>query len=80
VEVVRESMFALLLGAALLYALIGDRGGTLVLAVFAIVSASIAIVRRGRTCTVVGVATPEGAVGRPAARLNARPLVAGARR
>ena len=48
-EVVREPMFALLLGAGLLYAIIGDLGEALVLVGFATVSVSIAIVQRGRS-------------------------------
>jgi Ca2+-transporting ATPase len=48
-SVVREPMFALLLGAALLYALIGDLAEALVLSVFATASVSIAMIQRGRS-------------------------------
>ena len=52
-EVVREPMFALLLGAALVYALIGDLGEALVLLAFACLSVSIAIIQQGRSERVV---------------------------
>ncbi len=48
-EVMREPMFALLIGAAVLYAVIGDLAEACVLAAFATVSVSIAIVQRGRS-------------------------------
>ena len=48
-EVMREPMFALLIGAAILYAVIGDLGEALVLAAFATVSVSIAMIQRGRS-------------------------------
>jgi Ca2+-transporting ATPase len=48
-EVATEPMFALLLGAGLLYALIGDLGEALMLLLFATISVSIAIVQRGRS-------------------------------
>src|SRR6185503_2360755 len=48
-EVIREPMFALLVGAAALYAAIGDLGEALLLGAFATVSVSIAIVQRGRS-------------------------------
>ena len=48
-EVMREPMFALLLGSAGLYAVIGDLGEAAVLAAFATVSVSIALVQRGRS-------------------------------
>jgi Ca2+-transporting ATPase len=48
-EVSREPMFALLLGAGLLYALIGDLGEALMLLAFATISVSIAIIQRGRS-------------------------------
>ncbi len=48
-EVLREPMFGLLLGAAVLYALIGDLGEAAVLAAFATVSVSIALIQRGRS-------------------------------
>jgi P-type Ca2+ transporter type 2C len=49
VEVVREPMFALLLGAGVLYLLIGSRGEALVLFAFACFSVAIAIVQEGRS-------------------------------
>ncbi len=49
VEVVREPMFALLLGAGVLYLLIGSRGEALVLFAFACFSVGIAIVQEGRS-------------------------------
>lgn len=49
IEVVHEPMFGLLLGAAVLYALIGDIGEALMLAVFATLSVSIAIIQRSRS-------------------------------
>jgi Ca2+-transporting ATPase len=48
-EVVREPMFALLLGAAGLYAAIGDLGEALVLFAFACLSVSIAVIQQGRS-------------------------------
>jgi Ca2+-transporting ATPase len=48
-EVAREPMFALLLGAGALYALIGDLGEALMLLLFATISVSIAIIQRGRS-------------------------------
>ena len=49
VEVVREPMFALLLGAGVLYLLLGSRGEALVLFAFACFSVAIAIVQEGRS-------------------------------
>ena len=49
VEVVREPMFALLLGAGVLYLLIGSRGQALVLFAFACLSVAIAIIQEGRS-------------------------------
>jgi Ca2+-transporting ATPase len=49
VEVVREPMFALLLGAGVLYLLIGSRGEALVLFAFACFSVAIAIIQEGRS-------------------------------
>jgi len=49
VEVIREPMFALLIGAAVLYALIGDLGEAAVLLAFACISIVIAIVQRERS-------------------------------
>jgi Ca2+-transporting ATPase len=49
VEVVREPMFALLLGAGVLYLLIGSRGEALVLFAFACLSVGIAIIQEGRS-------------------------------
>jgi Ca2+-transporting ATPase len=48
-EVVREPMFALLLGAGVLYLLIGSRGEALVLFTFACFSVAIAIIQEGRS-------------------------------
>lgn len=48
-DVVREPMFALLLGAGVLYLLIGSRGEAVVLFVFACFSVAIAIVQEGRS-------------------------------
>jgi P-type Ca2+ transporter type 2C len=48
-EVMREPMFFLLIGAAVLYAVIGSLAEACVLAAFATVSVSIAIVQRGRS-------------------------------
>ncbi|MFZ0500388.1 MAG: cation-transporting P-type ATPase, partial [Steroidobacteraceae bacterium] len=48
-EVVREPMFALLLGAGVLYLLIGSRGEALVLFAFACFSVAIAVIQEGRS-------------------------------
>ncbi|MDE2052388.1 MAG: HAD family hydrolase, partial [Gammaproteobacteria bacterium] len=48
-DVVREPMFALLLGAGVLYLLIGSRGEALVLFAFASFSVAIAIIQEGRS-------------------------------
>jgi P-type Ca2+ transporter type 2C len=48
-EVIREPMFALLLGAGVLYMLLGDLGEALMLLLFATISISIAIVQSGRS-------------------------------
>jgi Ca2+-transporting ATPase len=47
--VIREPMFFLLAAAAVVYALIGDRGGAVLLLVFATLSVAIAIVQQGRS-------------------------------
>jgi len=47
--VMREPMFFLLVAAAVVYALIGDRGGALLLLVFATLSVAIAVVQQGRS-------------------------------
>jgi Ca2+-transporting ATPase len=49
VEVLREPMFALLLGAGVLYLLLGSRGEALVLFAFACFSVAIAIIQEGRS-------------------------------
>ncbi len=49
VEVLREPMFALLLGAGVLYLLLGSRGEALVLFAFACLSVAIAIIQEGRS-------------------------------
>ena len=48
-EIIREPMFALLIGAAVLYAVIGDLGEAAMLLAFASISVTIAIVQRGRS-------------------------------
>jgi P-type Ca2+ transporter type 2C len=48
-EVVREPMFALLLGAGALYAILGDLGESLMLLLFATISVTIAIIQEGRS-------------------------------
>ena len=48
-EVVREPMFALLISAAIIYAVLGDRGEALMLLGFATISVSIAIIQQGRS-------------------------------
>ncbi|HEY1891185.1 MAG TPA: cation-translocating P-type ATPase [Steroidobacteraceae bacterium] len=48
-EVVREPMFALLLGAGVLYLFLGSRGEALVLFAFACFSVAIAIIQEGRS-------------------------------
>jgi len=48
-EVVREPMFALLIAAAVIYAVLGERGEALMLLAFATISVSIAIVQQGRS-------------------------------
>ena len=48
-DVVREPMFALLLGAGVLYLLLGSRGEALVLFAFACFSVAIAIIQEGRS-------------------------------
>jgi Ca2+-transporting ATPase len=48
-EVIREPMFALLIAAAVIYAVLGDRGEALLLLAFATISVSIAIIQQGRS-------------------------------
>jgi Ca2+-transporting ATPase len=48
-EVLREPMFAFLVGSAVLYAALGDLGEAVTLAVFASASVSIALIQRGRS-------------------------------
>ncbi|HVY79824.1 MAG TPA: cation-translocating P-type ATPase [Steroidobacteraceae bacterium] len=48
-EVIREPMFALLVGSAFLYAFIGDLGEAVVLGLFACGSVSIAVIQRERS-------------------------------
>jgi Ca2+-transporting ATPase len=48
-EVIREPMFALLIAAATIYAVLGDRGEALMLLAFATISVSIAIIQQGRS-------------------------------
>ncbi|HEU4778507.1 MAG TPA: cation-transporting P-type ATPase, partial [Steroidobacteraceae bacterium] len=48
-EVIREPMFALLIGAAVLYAVLGDRGEAVLMLAFATISVSIAIIQQGRS-------------------------------
>jgi Ca2+-transporting ATPase len=47
--IIREPMFALLVGAALLYAVVGDLGEAVILLAFASISVTITIVQRGRS-------------------------------
>jgi len=47
--VMREPMFALLIGAAVIYAMIGDRAEAALLLLFATISVTIAIVQQGRS-------------------------------
>jgi P-type Ca2+ transporter type 2C len=48
-EVVREPMFALLIAAALIYGVLGERGEAILLLAFATISVSIAIIQQGRS-------------------------------
>jgi P-type Ca2+ transporter type 2C len=48
-EVVREPMFALLIAAALVYGVLGERGEAVLLLAFATISVSIAIIQQGRS-------------------------------
>ena len=48
-EVIREPMFALLIAAAVIYGVLGERGEALLLLGFATISVSIAIVQQGRS-------------------------------
>ena len=48
-EVIREPMFSLLIAAALIYGVLGDRGEALLLLGFATISVSIAIIQQGRS-------------------------------
>jgi P-type Ca2+ transporter type 2C len=48
-EVIREPMFALLIAAAVIYAVLGDLGEALLLLAFATISVSIAIIQQGRS-------------------------------
>jgi Ca2+-transporting ATPase len=48
-EVIREPMFALLIAAAVIYAVLGDRGEAAMLLAFATISVSIAIIQQGRS-------------------------------
>ncbi|HEY1283778.1 MAG TPA: cation-translocating P-type ATPase [Steroidobacteraceae bacterium] len=72
IEVIREPMFALLLGAAVLYAAIGDLAEAIVLGAFATVSVSIAVVQRGRSERVLeklkDLSSPRALVLRDGAR------------
>ena len=74
VEVVREPMFALLLGAGVLYLLIGSRGEALVLFAFACFSVAIAIVQEGRSERVLealrDLTSPRALVIRDGARIR----------
>jgi Ca2+-transporting ATPase len=71
-EVLREPMFALLVAAAAVYALIGEAGESLLLVGFATVSISIAIVQRARSERALealrGLASPRALVIRDGAR------------
>ncbi len=48
-DVIREPMFALLVAAALIYGVLGERGEALMLLGFATISVSIAIIQQGRS-------------------------------
>jgi Ca2+-transporting ATPase len=73
-EVVREPMFALLLGAGGLYAAVGDLGEALMLLLFATISVSIAIIQRGRSERVLealrDLTSPRALVVRDGVRLR----------
>src|SRR5690348_16478544 len=66
-DVVREPMFALLLGAGVLYLLLGSRGEALVLFAFACFSVAIAIIQEGRSERVLE-ALLGGKIGRASCR------------
>ena len=71
-EVLREPMFALLIGSSALYAVIGDLGEAAILALFATVSVSIALIQRGRSEKVLealrDLSSPRALVIRDGAR------------
>ena len=64
-EVLREPMFALLVAAAAVYALIGEAGESLLLVGFATVSISIAIVQRARSASLATSRSSNGTVTPP---------------
>ncbi|HVS77182.1 MAG TPA: cation-translocating P-type ATPase [Steroidobacteraceae bacterium] len=74
VEVIREPMFALLLGAGVLYLLLGSRGEALVLFAFACLSVAIAIIQEGRSERVLealrDLTSPRALVIRDGAQLR----------
>ena len=84
VGVLREPMFALLLGAAGLYAAIGDLAESLVLLAFATLSVSIAAIQEGRSQRVLDALrdlsspsdanAPSGRSSRSASRMCSVPM------
>jgi Ca2+-transporting ATPase len=82
-EILREPMFGLLVGAAILYALIGEPLDAAVLGIFATVSVSIALIQRGRSERVLAalrqLSSPRAMVIRDGVRrrIPGRRVVAG---
>jgi Ca2+-transporting ATPase len=82
-EILREPMFGLLVGAGVLYALIGEPVDAAVLGVFATVSVSIAVIQRGRSDRVLAalrdLSSPRALVIRDGVRqrIPRRDVVAG---
>jgi Ca2+-transporting ATPase len=82
-EILREPMFGLLVGAGVLYALLGEPVDAAVLGVFATVSVSIAIIQRGRSDRVLAalreLSSPRALVVRDGVRrrIAGREVVAG---
>jgi Ca2+-transporting ATPase len=82
-EVLREPMFALLIGAAVLYALIGEPVDAAILGAFATMSLSIAVIQRGRSDRVLAtlreLSSPRALVVRDGVRqrIPGRQVVAG---
>jgi P-type Ca2+ transporter type 2C len=82
-EILREPMFGLLVGAGILYALIGEPVDAAVLGAFATVSVSIAMIQRGRSDRVLAalreLSSPQAFVIREGVRrrIPGREVVAG---